>query len=255
MEELQSTEDKDQVSQIRRVASIAIAIVCGLITEVAMHTFSTSLMSPESLGRVVLVSCFLYILHRFTRFSVRRYQPRYKDVVTLAVLLISMVCIFTIGKAICVSLIGQFGDSLIQPKVNLNQLVDPSVLFFAIPFAAGGIIVQLCIGPQYGLLFGLALSGVIGTHLPEHPHLVLYIFITTVAGCLSMRSFRSRSAYVRAGLIVGCVGLLLAFCIGLMVFKGSVIALVLGCLAAICGGVLTVFLIACLLYTSPSPRD
>jgi putative nucleotidyltransferase with HDIG domain len=231
-------------SKIALLSRVALIMIVALSSELLLHgiAIGQSLLNP--IGRVVVVSILIYILHRFATSALKEYEPSLKDLITLSVLLIASLFMISAGRIIAISLISylqRFESSTLR---ELSSLVDHSSLLLSIPFASPGILIQSVLGLQCGLLAAVALALILGIYFTSEPLLVTFVFTSTLVGCLSMVEFRSRKAYVKAGLNIATIGLVFALCSVVIESNFSPTTLALRVLSALLGGMLCSFIIA-----------
>lgn len=211
----------------------AIAL-CGSIAILANLVFYRFLHADwiDSVGRIVVAFLSTYVLHRYAEKSLARYRPRLRDGVTLAVLMVLGFILVVLAKVTALSL------------AQYNRILEPDALYFAVPFAVGGLLVKAVLGFQYALIFVLAFSFVIDLYQQFPPILSLYIIITTLVGCITLARFRSRSAYLKAGLSISIVSI--PFVLSAYFFgpSKSIDTLILGLGSGVIGGLLCAFIVA-----------
>jgi putative nucleotidyltransferase with HDIG domain len=212
------------------------ALFCAISAELSLRTFLTNNNSLASLGRCVVLFLTLYVVHRFAGAGFRSYRPRVKDLLALAVVLLGSMFMLWLGHFLAMSIAtSSFGAAYIGG-------VNRASWDFVIPFASGCLVLQAILGLQYGLVCGLSLSLIIGLYLPGDAVLIPYVLATSLVACLSLSRFRSRSAYLRAGLNISLVAVPFALisCIisQNLLFSDLVIRLV----GAFAGGILAAFI-------------
>jgi hypothetical protein len=93
--------------------------------------------------------------------------------------------------------------------------IDATAFHLLTPLAAGALLTQAVLGLHFGLVFSTTLTIILIIYLPSTPLFAVYGFVTSIVACLSLSRFRSRSAYLRAGLNVSLFAIALAVCIAL----------------------------------------
>ena len=94
------------------------------------------------------------------------------------------------------------------------------------------------------MFYAVALSIIMGVYTPDFLTEVPYVLSTSLMACLSLSRFRSRSAYIRAGLNIALVSLPFALCSVILHGAQEPMDLLLPLSAAVIGGVLCTFVAA-----------
>lgn len=192
------------------------SLLCALSGEFALRHFLENQGALPSLGRVTLVFFSLYVIHRFAWVSYRAYRPSPRDMVSLVVLVFGSMMITWIGRVIAMSLTtSSFAATYLHG-------VLPNSWNFAIPFATASLVLQAILGLHYSLVCALSIACILGIYTPGEPILIPYIIATSLVASLSLSSFRSRSAYLKAGFNVSLVALPFALCSTIM--EGQLLA-------------------------------
>ncbi len=185
----------------RLVQGAGFAILSAIVAELILKSFlPLELSFLASIGRVVLVSLSLYVIHRFALVGFRSYRPGTKDLTTLLLVVVVGIVLLGMGRVMGLSLEGYFNSSKFLASVT------PEAFEFSIPLATGGFMLQVILGMQYGLVYGLCLTIVVGVYSPSELLLLIpYVLVSNCIGCLSLSRFRTRTAYLKAGLNVSVV--------------------------------------------------
>ncbi len=199
-------EQNQQNAELQRRTTLvgaALALVCAFGTELVLQHLGRT-QSPEfaeSAGRIALVFLSLYVVHRFSLAAFGKYRPLIRDMVCLSSMILGTVLLTWMGYIFAI------GIATYVEKTNYLQGLAPESLHFAIPFAAGAMILQAVLGLQYGLIFALGMSVIAGVYLPSKSVLMPLILATSLVACLSLSRFRSRSVYTKAALNVALTAL------------------------------------------------
>ena len=180
---------------------VLFAFVGALGAELLLSGFLSESTMSSTAGRLVVCALALYTIHRFAVTSFRLYKPRLKDLLSLTVVLLMSLLNISVGRIISLSLAKYFRG--IDPAYN----VLANSFEYAIPFAAGGLLLQAIFGFQYGLVLAVSLATIVGMYTPSHPIFFAYVVVVTLVACLSLGQFRSRSAYLHAGVKVALLSL------------------------------------------------
>ncbi|MBN8548536.1 MAG: HDIG domain-containing protein [Deltaproteobacteria bacterium] len=182
------------------------ALLCALSSELALRHFVDAKGALPTIGRVTMMFFSLYVIHRFATVSYRAYRPSFRDLMALTLLIFGSMLIIWLGKVL--------GFSLTTSSFAAGYLhdVSPASWNFMIPFAAASLVLQAILGLHYALVCSLSLAFIVGIYTPGEPILIPYVIATSLVAALSLSRFRSRSAYLRAGLNISLVALPFTLC-------------------------------------------
>ena len=200
---VKAQEEQKRRSSISTLRVIGLCLLSAGIAELIFTGFTFSQRLLYSAGRISILFLTFYIVHRFAQATLSYYRPKLRDLFIFHSVLIGAICITGLGRFFALALT-EYSRS--QPFfVSLHA----ESLHFAIPFAAGGMMLQAVLGLHFGLVFALCLSLTLGLYTPVNVSSVFvpYVFVTNLVACLSMARFRSRSAYLKAGLNVAIISL------------------------------------------------
>jgi cyclic-di-AMP phosphodiesterase PgpH len=211
------------------------ALVSALSAEVVFQHFLTDPSRASSLGRVVILFLTLFVIQRFALETVSSHRRQGKDMLLLVGVLITFIFIEWIGRIMRLSIASYAGSS-----AWLGQL-DASSLYYAMPYAAGGLLLQILVGLNYSLVFAVALAVIVSTYSSGEVIAFPLVLVTNLVACLSLRKVRSRSAYLRAGLNIGLTSM--AFAIGSVLVQGGALPteVAVRVVCAFAGGILCTF--------------
>ena len=158
-------------------------------------------------GLCVLVLVFFYLFYR----DVKRYRPALisdrKKILLLASLLLTTIVIAQFSKLIF---------SLLADKLQL----DIMTIGFALPAAAGAMMVSMLLDFHMALGFSFVVSILLGILFPGDPFVPLYYFLGSVVAALRVIRCKKRSAVIRAGAWIGVVNLIAV--IGIDLYRGEI---------------------------------
>lgn len=189
---------------LRDSHAIALSLLSACVAEFIFKGFLQQISPLQASARVAIVFLSLYTIHRFAWTSLRQYHPNLKDLFCLHLVLIGSIVAVGLGRFLAVALAAYANGSGV-----LSAPIAQESLHFLIPFAAGGLIVQSVLGLHSGLIFALNLSLMVGVYTPSQSTSIFvpYIFVTVLVACLSLSRFRSRSAYIKAGINIAIISL------------------------------------------------
>ncbi len=100
------------------------------------------------------------------------------------------------------------------------------------------------LGLHFGLVYSINLAIIVGLYSPGSITVIAFVLSTSLMGCLSLSRFRSRSAYIRAGLNIALVSLPFALATVVLEGAGSLPEIIFPVCSAVIGGVLCTFVAA-----------
>lgn len=212
------------------------ALFCALSSELSLRHFLENDGALPTLGRMTLVFFSLYVIHRFASVSYRGYRPSLRDLASLILLIFGSMIVIWVGKAIALSVTtSSFAAGYLSG-------VSSEAWNFAVPYATAALVLQAILGLHYALVCSLSLAFVVGIYTPGEPVVIPYVIATSLVAALSLSHFRSRSAYLRAGLNVSLVALPFALCSIITAGPLPVADMTIRLVGAFVGGALCAFL-------------
>jgi hypothetical protein len=156
-----------------------------------------------------LVLVFLHLFHR----DIRRYRPALvndtKKIFLLALLLLLTVGLSQLAKYIFLML----ADKL--PPLAL------ATVGFALPVAAGAMLVSLLLDFHLALGFSFVVSILLGIAFEGDPFMPVYYFLVSIAAALSVIRCRKRTAVLKAGAMTGVIGFIVI--LGIDLYRGALL--------------------------------
>ena len=104
---------------------------------------------------------------------------------------------------------------ILGEHIPMAALQDPFGLYFAIPFAFGGMLLTLLVDLNVGLMISMVISALAGLFYGD-PYIAVYALLGSLAGIYSISQYRERSGLIKSGLWVGLVNALAVFGIHLL---------------------------------------
>ncbi len=92
---------------------------------------------------------------------------------------------------------------------RFDRFHDPFVLYLAIPFAFGAVLVTLLVDVNLGIISSVILATLVGLFFNDVT-LAVYLLVGSLAGIFSIRQYNDRAAILKAGLTIGAVNI---FCL------------------------------------------
>ncbi len=153
-------------------------------------------------GLCVLVLMILYIFYR----DIKRYRPALiaerKKIFLLAFLLVGTVTAAQFSKFIL---------SLVADTLQLEIIT----IGFALPVAAGAMLVSLLLDFHLALGFSFVASILLGILFPGDPLITVYYFLGSIVAALSVIRCKKRTAVLRGGALTGLINLIAIIAIDL----------------------------------------
>lgn len=196
----------------------------------------TSAFAP--VGRMVVVLITLYLLQRFSLGTLPPHRRRSRDLICLTLVLLASILFEWIGRIVGLSL------SEYAHKSPYIDGISAASTYFALPYATGGILLQVVLGLRYGLVFAISFAVITSLYSPGQALVFPLVISTNLVACLSLSRVRSRSAYFRAGLYIGLVSMAFALSSLLMDGAGSTGDVLVRVLGACVSGILCTILSA-----------
>ncbi len=181
--------------------SVAFAIFTAIMAELIILNVSIAHDGIAATGRIATVFLSLVILERLALKIFPTYRPERKDLACLAAVLFGECLMIWFAKIL------SLGFTAYAMTNSSLRGVQPESFLFAVPFAAGGLLMQAILGFRGALMYTIASAILSIVYVPAEPLLALFVFSTSAISSLSLSRFRSRSAYLRAGLNVSLIAL------------------------------------------------
>jgi len=219
-------------------------MVGAVSAELILGSFLDAVTWTHAFGRIGIIAVALFVIHRFALESLYAYKPRIKDLITLTCVLLGSITFVALGKIVCLS-VHTYASVLNLPVLNLMASeIGSQGLYYAIPFSAGGILVQAIMGIEFALVFGMGLALIVGVYLPEDITLPAFVIATAFVGSLGMLRVRSRQAYIKAGVNVAIITLVFSLARIALKEHANIMIVLTAVGVSIIGGILTTFVIS-----------
>ncbi len=159
-------------------------------------------------GLAGLVLIIFYLFYR----DIRRYRPSLivdtKKILLLAVLLLLTIAVSEAAKQVF---------SLLADKLRLDFMT----IGFALPVAAGAMLVCLLLDFHLALGFSFVVSVLLGISFQGDPFIPIYYFLGSIVAALSVIQCKKRTAVLKAGALTMLVNLLVIF--GIDLYQGELV--------------------------------
>jgi cyclic-di-AMP phosphodiesterase PgpH len=178
------------------------------------------------LGSFLSLVVILWLAYNLARISLKKFSPRLKDLVFLAVLI--MVC-----------LLANYGlVSLAAILAPLKPLLGKN-LIYAIPIALGPMCAALFLGLETGLALAFLMPTLTALLLHKPFPMFLYLLSASLMGVWGVRSHRLRRSLISAGLAICGINLVMITAFKLLEYPFTAGDMLLGQAMAVSGGLLT----------------
>ncbi len=188
-------------AEIKRYSGLLLlTLLTTLFGEFLFQKFIGNNSLESMIGRVAIIFISLSVIQYYAIQSMVRFRPQYKDLLLIHGMLIFSVFVFWFGNITTLAFTEYFAS-----KFPSLIGVTSQAMRFAVPFAFGGLLIAAVKGLNYGLVFGICFSIIVGFYLPNDPLIIPYVLLTNLIACLSLSDLRSRSTYLRAALKIGII--------------------------------------------------
>lgn len=168
---------------------------------VMVRSYQLSQRNPKPLlGLLVLVGLMFFALYKAAITSQSsRLGPRTAFWVASSALMIQTLIVR----------VGMFGASVLGTRPETMGFGGIFEFGFAIPFAAGALVLSLLIGSQVGLVAGLMSAILVGFMAPHGTAFVAFSLGASVTAIYSIQRYHTRNAVIIASAAVGGINLLM----------------------------------------------
>jgi cyclic-di-AMP phosphodiesterase PgpH len=160
-----------------------------------------NLRKPRSLlcqfsGYFLFVAIFVYLLWRY----LVHYQNRHRNIRKYTALVLAVIVL----ELVLMRLVTFCADILGNHFHRFRE--NPSVLYYAIPFAFGVLLITLLADVNLGILAAVILSILAGFFYGD-VDLAVYMTMGSLVGVYSIRQYKDRAAILKAGLTIGIINI------------------------------------------------
>lgn len=152
-------------------------------------------MLRSALGLFLAVLLLFYTVHRFAKINIRKYSPDLRDLVFLALIFSSLFVVAKIGIFISMAMQSAF------------PYVDSACYYYALPFAAGAMLVRIVLNSEVAYVFALIFAILIGMLFGNNLLLAVYVLVGSVTAAHWVRHSKARSNLYRAGFYLSLVNM------------------------------------------------
>jgi putative nucleotidyltransferase with HDIG domain len=162
----------------------------------------------DPVAAVAGTAIFVALVIGFGLLYLRQFQPKllaeHQGILLLAVLLVgSLLCL-----RISMVLVHALAESLL--------LVEASMLLYALPLAAGGMLVTIFFGFDIGVLFSVMTSLLVGVLLRDNLEMPILALLGNLVAAFRVNQYTQRSSILLTGLLIGLANILTLMALALM---------------------------------------
>jgi putative nucleotidyltransferase with HDIG domain len=155
------------------------------------------------LGAGLFAALLIFLCYRFGRRQLRRFAPPRKDALFLGLLLL--------GSLTLAAAASSAGEAL----QNRASWLPVDAFGYAIPMAAGAMLVRLCLGPELALFYAVVSATLFGVLEGSSLSFALFALGGSLLGADRVAHAQSRAGILRAGLWVGLGNVAMVACFAL----------------------------------------
>lgn len=148
-------------------------------------------------GLFLFVNLVLLIIYTFASKYIRKFHPNRRDLVFLSLNLIVFLVVLRMGSF--------FGNSIRDPLRYYGLDINSATLYYAIPIAAGAMLVRFILNSETAFVFAVILSLFSGVFLDNSLDMTIYYLISGIFAAHSIAHVERRSMLLLAGVKTGLV--------------------------------------------------
>lgn len=177
-----------------------LTILKGIQQQKSQTDFLTKFM-----GTALFVALLLLITYVFSKKYIRKFSPDRQDLYFLGGVLLLLL--------LSVRLAATFSSALAD---LMPFSVPVTAFYYAIPVAAGAMLVRYILNSETALIFAIVASSLSGMFLEADLDLSIYYLISGIVAAAAIAHVERRSSILRAGLVTGAVNALVILSIKLI---------------------------------------
>ncbi len=141
-------------------------------------------------GTVFFALLLVVILFTFGHKYLRRFEPSQTDIFFSATVLLLFLLVTQVGKGL-----------------SHANVQDPTMWYYAIPVAAGGMLVRLVLNNEFAVVFTIVFSLLAGLVVDNSLYFTAYTALGTLVGIATVQQVKRRVALMWSGVTVGAVNI------------------------------------------------
>jgi putative nucleotidyltransferase with HDIG domain len=153
-------------------------------------------MVQVQLGSAGLVALIIASFFAFHRAAFRRFRPTRKDALVLGLLLVTFLGIVQVWMTVADALHDRYAH------------VPPEAFYFAVPVAAGAMLVRFLLSQELALFFALVLSCLAGMMLGNSLAFGIFALVGSLVAADRITRAKDRVGIFKAGLLTGAANLI-----------------------------------------------
>lgn len=153
-----------------------------------------------ALGIFGLVLILFYFPYRFACRNIRKFNPTNRDILTIAIMLLSSTFVFKLSLLITANIGAAF------------PAVSAASYYYLFPFAAGAMLVRMLLNSEIALVFSVVLAPLLGILFNGNMYIVIYALLGSLVGAHGVRQCRDRNSIYAAGSKLAVVNLAMVIC-------------------------------------------
>ncbi|HOX42812.1 MAG TPA: HDIG domain-containing protein [Myxococcota bacterium] len=183
------------------------------------------------LGMVLLVTVLLYLLSQFARLNIRKFRAGAKELALMGVVMFT----FLVSVKLWFWVFGAVS--------TLYRTIPLESYYFAIPFAAGAMLVRFVLNSEMALTFTAAASFLAGILMEGSLPYGVFCLASSLVGAGALRHVKQRNSLLRAGATTGLLNVLLALSISMLGQDFLTATTLWNALFAFSGGILAAIIV------------
>ncbi len=155
-------------------------------------------------GLFIGILVLLFVGHRFAQRNITKYRPKTRDLLFLVLVFVGLFVFVKLAIFMAAAMETAF------------PYIDSSSYYYALPFAAGAMLVRIVLNSEVALVFALIFSVLLGVMFGNNLYITLYALGGSLTAAHFVRHCLARSALYQAGLQLSLVNVLLVLSLHLM---------------------------------------
>lgn len=155
-------------------------------------------------GLFIGILLLLFVGHRFAQRNVTKYRPKTRDLLFLVLVFVGLFVFVKLAIFMAAAMETAF------------PYIDSTSYYYALPFAAGAMLVRIVLNSEVALVFALIFSVLLGVMFGNNLYITLYALAGSLTAAHFVRHCLARSALYQAGLQLSLVNVLLVLSLHLM---------------------------------------
>ena len=162
----------------------------------------------DPISSLLGTALFVALVIGFGLLYLRQFKPKlladHRALLLLAILMV--------GNLLCV----RVSMVLVHALAESFLVVEGSMLLYALPFAAGGMLVTIFLGFDVGVLFSVMTSLLVGVLLRDNLAMPILALLGNLVAAFRVNQYGQRSAILLTGLLIGLANILTLMALALM---------------------------------------